>query len=286
MKQSAIIGYLASLINSHFHQVSSAHVLVCHVFVCPMCLILFAINANERWQLVVAANRDEYYERASQAAGFWAEAPHLLAGRDQVMGGTWLGITRTGHFSAVTNFYEPPPDPLPSRSRGELPYQYLNNALLNTDTGPVAFIQQIAKHSHEYRGFNLLVGDGDDLYYYGNRRDEAKKLAPGYYGISNQHLDCNWPKVIQGRRRLEALLTNTPPATADKDDDLVAALFKLLADRGDERDFSTSFISGDTYGTRAATVVLVATDGSVRFEERAFGPMGKPLGISKHHFNL
>ena len=261
------------------------------VLVCPMCLILFAINANERWQLVVAANRDEHYDRASQAADFWAEAPLMLAGRDQVMGGTWLGITKTGRFSAVTNYYEPPPDPVPKRSRGELPYQYLNGGALHSDalhtnTKPAAFIQQLAQHSHEYRGFNLLLGDGDDFYYYGNRRDETKKLDPGCYGISNQHLDCSWPKVIQGRRQLATLLSSTPPPTSNTAAALVTALFKLLADKGDERDFSTNFISGDTYGTRAATVVLVATDGSVSFEERAFGPMGKPLGISKHHFNL
>ncbi len=241
-----------------------------------MCLILFAINANEQFQLVVAANRDEYYERATQTADFWAESPNLLAGRDKVMGGTWLGITRTGRFSAVTNFYESPPDPMSNRSRGELPCQYLTG-----NATPSQFIQQTAKHGHEYRGFNLLVADGDDFYYYGNRSDTSKKLNPGCYGLSNQLFDCSWPKVIQGRHKMEALL-----ATTDDEDDLVAALFNLLSDRGDGTDFSASFISGAAYGTRAETVMLVGIDGKVRFEERSFAPMGKPLGISKHQFNL
>ncbi len=247
-----------------------------------MCLILFAINPNERFRLVVAANRDEYYGRTSQAAHFWAESPDLLAGRDEEMGGTWLGITRTGRFAAVTNFREDPAHPLPNRSRGELPCQYLTG-----EATPEEFVRQVARRGDEYRGFNLLVADGKDCYYQSNRAGLAKKLAAGCYGISNQQLDCSWPKVVQGRQRLAALL-----AKKSTEADLRDELFRLLSDPGDGTDFSTSnFISGQEYGTRAETVLLVSVDGRVQFEERSFGPLGKPLGTTgkvtnKYQFNL
>ena len=69
-----------------------------------MCLILFAWQPDRKRELVVIANRDEYYSRATSRATYWAEAPELLAGRDLEAGGTWLGITRSGRFAAVTNY--------------------------------------------------------------------------------------------------------------------------------------------------------------------------------------
>jgi uncharacterized protein with NRDE domain len=235
-----------------------------------MCLILFAINPDDRFSLVVAANRDELYGRPATPARFWSDTPDLLAGRDVEMGGTWLGITRDGQFAAVTNFRLDPDNPIlpvldPPRSRGELPYQYLSGSY-----GPQEFVNQIKTHGDEYRGFNLLLRSRDEFYYYGNRAGEPKKLNDGYYGLSNQLLDCDWPKVIQGRARLASIF--------DTQTDPMEEMFGLLNHNGDGVEFSNSFISSETYGTRAATVVLVGTDGSIRFEERSFGVGGEPLG--------
>ncbi|NNK38667.1 MAG: hypothetical protein HKP03_09315, partial [Xanthomonadales bacterium] len=69
-----------------------------------MCLILFAWRAHPRYPLVVAANRDEFHDRPTAAADFWADEPGLLAGTDLQAGGTWLGITRAGRFAAITNY--------------------------------------------------------------------------------------------------------------------------------------------------------------------------------------
>ena len=227
-----------------------------------MCLILFAVNPNERFRLVVAANRDEFYARPSAPAGFWDDKPDLLAGRDEQMGGTWLGVTRTGNFAAVTNFREELIDPVPPRSRGDLPLTFLTGT-----SSPQAFVTNIARSGHEYRGFNLLVSEGHDLHYYGNRAGEPRALPDGCYGLSNQLLDCDWPKVVDGRKKLTALFENDPNNPTE-------ALFDLLTDSGDDREFSNSFILTEEYGTRAATVVLIAEDGTVEFEERSFGKGG------------
>ena len=247
-----------------------------------MCLILLAINPNARFRLVVAANRDEFYQRPSQAAHFWADQPDLLAGRDVEMGGTWLGLTAGGRFSAVTNFREAAPAgaPLtqtpPGRSRGELTCRYLTG-----DARPEAYLREVATQQAGYRGFNLLVADQDDCYYYSNRAgsgpDQPKRLNDGYYGLSNQHLDCDWPKVIKGRQGLAAALAENPENPDE-------ALFALLSDRGDGTEGSNSFIATDDYGTRAQTVLLVTSSGQARFEERSFSRGGVPQ--SSHQFDL
>ena len=252
-----------------------------------MCLILFAVNPNERFRLVVAANRDELYARPSRTAGFWDDQPDLLAGRDEQMGGTWLGVTRRGNFAAVTNFREEPADPIPPRSRGELPLSFLTG-----NKSLEQFMASTAEHGHEYRGFNLLLSEGHNLHYYGNRAGDPRKLPSGCYGLSNQLLDCDWPKVVDGRKKLTALFSNekSEGTSEDKFEDeppnnLNEALFDLLTDSGDDREFSNSFIKTEEYGTRAATVVLIAQDGTVEFEERSFGKGGQQFDQKQFTFN-
>jgi uncharacterized protein with NRDE domain len=237
-----------------------------------MCLILFAVNPNTRYRLIVAANRDELYARPTQNARFWDSHPGLLAGQDKNMGGTWLGVNKKGAFAAVTNFMETLPAPLPSRSRGELPTGFLAN-----DRDPKAYLDSISSRGNTYKGFNLIVANETNCCYYGNRAGAPRELGKGYYGLSNQTLDCDWPKVIESRAKLAEIISAF--------DDPCEALFSLLLNQGDDREFSSSFIAADTYGTRATTVVLIGTDGEVVLEERNFGAHGNPLKSNRFQFN-
>jgi uncharacterized protein with NRDE domain len=250
--KAGIIRHPGTLINSRLFAV------------CVMCLILFAVNPNDQHRLVVAANRDELYARPTTDANYWEDHPDILAGRDEDAGGTWLGVNRQGGFAAVTNFREEPPQPLPPRSRGDLPTRFLKDR-----PNPADYAKQINEQGHQFKGFNLLIADHTNCYYYGNRAGAPKALSDGYYGLSNQLLDCDWPKVIEGREKLGASIQSGDYAPD--------VLFELLLDHGDKRDFSNSFIAADRYGTRAATVVLIDHDGSVYFEERNFGESGTQL---------
>ena len=237
-----------------------------------MCLILFAINPNSRYRLIAAANRDELYARPTQTAGFWDSHPGLLAGQDENMGGTWLGVNKNGSFAAVTNFMETPPDPLPSRSRGDLPTGFLTN-----DRDPKAYLDTVSSRENTYKGFNLIVANETKCGYYGNRAGAPRELGKGYYGLSNQILNCDWPKVIAGRTKLAEIISAF--------EDPSEALFSLLLNQGDDRKFSSNFIAADNYGTRATTVVLIGTDGEVVLEERNFGAHGNPLKSNRFQFN-
>lgn len=227
-----------------------------------MCLIFVAVRPDDDHLLVVAANRDEHYARPTAQASFWQDHPHVLAGRDLQAGGTWLGVTRSGRFAAVTNFREDPPEPLPPLSRGELTAGFLNSTL-----NPTAYLTNIDRQRNNFRGFNLILSDGEETTYYSNREGKIRALSPGTYGLSNQLLDCDWPKVVDGRRQFNSLAAAGFP----RED-----LFALLACQGDGSPFSQRFIATESYGTSASTVVRIKVDGSIEFEERNFGPMGEP----------
>jgi uncharacterized protein with NRDE domain len=237
-----------------------------------MCLVLFAYQPESEHTLVVAANRDELYARPASSAHYWPESPQLLAGRDLSAGGTWLGVTSGGRFATVTNFAEEGVADAP-RSRGELTQSFLLGDM------PA---HEFAHHLHgpEYRGFNLLVWDGTSLVYTSNR-GITRDLEPGTYGLANAELGSSWPKVASGTSALDQELAKGPSA---------GGLLRLLADdhvppdhelpsRGRpielERRIAPRFITGDDYGTRASTAVILSAT-RIRFAEQEYGPGAKP----------
>lgn len=249
-----------------------------------MCLILFAWRAHLRYRLVVAANRDEFHDRPAAAADFWAEEPDLLAGRDLQAGGTWLGVTRSGRFAAVTNYREPlaPEAPL-ERSRGDLVRDYLAG-----DAEPMRHAREVQEHGQAYRGFNLLLGTRQALLHVSNRMEAPADVIAGCHGLSNHLLDTEWPKVTAGKARLRRLL--------DPDRVEAEALLELLADRaaapgemplvpGDgafrRHLMAHGFIVSPSYGTRSSTVLLVEQGGRMEFVERRFAPDGSATGTSR-----
>jgi uncharacterized protein with NRDE domain len=239
-----------------------------------MCLIFFAWRRHAAFPLVVAANRDEFYERPTAPAAFWNEAPGLLAGRDLTGGGTWLGVTRGGRFAALTNYRGggAPARDAPTRGR-------LVSDFLLSDVAPGDYMESLAPGAGVYNGFNLLVGDRGALYWYSTRGGEPRPLGPGAYGISNALLDTPWPKLVQGKKRFEALLEPRKPDPDEMFDllsDRRIAFEESLPDTGvgfeRERTLSPIFISAGDYGTRSSTVVLMGADGNVEFHERTHEP--------------
>lgn len=243
-----------------------------------MCLILVGWRVHSDFPLVVAANRDEYYARPTAFADYWADAPDILAGRDLQAGGTWLGITRGGRFAALTNVREPHV-PSGQGSRGALTRQFLEGAQSAGE-----YVSGL--HASAYSGFNLLVGDGESLWYCSNRDGGAKPLAPGVYGLSNHLLDTPWPKLVTARERFANALGALPERSGLfevlADDEIVAdeALPETGVPLEWERRLSAIFVRSDVYGTRASTVLLCSSTGDSLLEERSFGPNGQPLQSS------
>jgi len=237
-----------------------------------MCLLVFSYDSVPEWPLVFAGNRDEFYGRPTAAADFWDDAPHVLAGRDLKAGGTWMGVTRRGHWGVVTNVREPKAYREDARSRGALVADYLRR-----EPSPVEYLERVAAEADRYNGFNLLLGTPDTLYYYSNRATGIRAVEPGIHGLSNDRLDTPWPKVRRAKQALRRDLQRDS-LTTDR-------LLELLNDRrpapddelpdtglGQERErmLSPIFIEGQRYGTRASTVLLIDDTGRVSFTERTF----------------
>jgi uncharacterized protein with NRDE domain len=244
-----------------------------------MCLVLIALDSHPDYSLIVAANRDEFYDRPTAPAGFWADAPSVLAGRDLKAGGTWLGVDRRGRLAAVTNYRQGQRESDTPKSRGHLVSDFLTR-----DIGTLEHMERARSEAGLYNGFNLIASDAAGLFYYSNREGRVRPLAPGVYGLSNHLLDTPWPKVAATKTAFGALVS----AGAS---DPAADLFALLSNRERasddqlpstgvgrewERLLSSAFIASDDYGTRSSTVVLVGRDGGIVFVERSFGPGGAP----------
>ena len=252
-----------------------------------MCLIAFAHRVHPEFPLVVAANRDEFYSRPTAPAAFWKDRPEILAGRDLECMGTWLGVTRSGRFAAVTNYRDPADVRASAESRGTLVSRFLDGTMPATK-----FVDEIVASGGAYRGFNLLASDGTEFYSYSNRAGDPMRLEPGLYGLSNHLLNTPWPKVRVAKERLQAAL-NPRPAPEP--------LFTLLADTAvvpdddlpntgvspeRERTLSAARIVSHLYGTRCSTVVLRGADGRIQFAERSYGPEGTEFDTARYEFQV
>jgi uncharacterized protein with NRDE domain len=256
-----------------------------------MCLILFSCAAHRFFPLVIAANRDEHHARASTAAAFWPDLPHIYAGRDLEKGGTWMGISTRGRFSAITNFREGRAGPAAPRSRGEIVSGFLAD---DAPAGP--YLDKLAADAAEYNPFSVIAGDVDGLHVWSNRGPSAPQpITAGVHGLSNHLLDTPWPKVSAGVAALSATLD-------ERDADCIAgAMFAFLASRKAvsdgalpdtgvglqrERELSPPFIAGEHYGTRTSTLLLVGRDGTVIFHEKRYGSGGVQTGEDLRAFRL
>lgn len=240
-----------------------------------MCLIFLAWRAHRDYPLVVAANRDEFFARPTAVAEYWPNAPQVLGGRDLEAGGTWMGVTRTGRFAALTNYRDPAQMRKDRPSRGGLVSGFLESKLT-----PEAYLEQIADLGRQCNGYNLLLSDGDTLWWSSNVGNHSKALGPGIYGVSNHLLDTPWPKVGAGKSALSTALDELPNEQG---------LFDLLRDdlpHPDEhlpqtgvpleweRLLSAAFVKSPEYGTRSSTIVARHQDGWITFDEQTWLPMG------------
>jgi uncharacterized protein with NRDE domain len=231
-----------------------------------MCLIALALDQHRRFPLVVAANRDEYFDRPSARLAWWSPEPgkrEILAGRDLHAGGTWLGLTASGRMAMLTNVRHRGRNDLTAPSRGSIVPLWLCN-----DMPADRFWMQVALSGHN--PFNVIAADfrRGECYWASSEVAAPRRLDRGLYGLSNASLDTPWPKVEALKRRVRDALTD-----ADSVHALSMRLFAALSDptRADdsqlpdtgvplqlERLLSPAFIRApdQRYGTRTSTLVI------------------------------
>jgi uncharacterized protein with NRDE domain len=263
-----------------------------------MCLIAFAWGASERHPFVIAANRDEYFDRPTAPLALWQTPSGLsvLGGRDLKDGGTWMGFSPHGRFAMLTNIRLPAAKPPPAAiSRGSLALAWLENDL-------TAQAWANGLEPQRYQGFNLIIGDWPSkrCHYLSNaqfyKQKEGKdgieydkyaiKLIvnelpwAAVYGLSNAALDTPWPKT-------ELLKTALSTGLAEQDvARLVERCQAALMERGKppddalpktgvnielERALSSPFVchpeSTPSYGTRTSLVAVYQPGGGLHVSE-------------------
>lgn len=215
-----------------------------------MCLILLAWRVHPEYPLIVAANRDEFHGRPAAPAAFWSDQPAILAGRDLEARGTWMGVSRSGKFAAVTN-YRGAFEPRAAESRGALVTRFLQ------DSQPAAlYMASVSKKADSYSGFNLLAADGEALWWMSNRGGEPRSLEPGVHGLGNTLLDT--PELDEAKSHFARTVAGAAA---------VDSLFEVISARR---------ILHAQYGTRCSTVLRRGKHG-LRYAERSFLPEGEEL---------
>ncbi|MCG8471418.1 MAG: NRDE family protein [Desulfobacterales bacterium] len=223
-----------------------------------MCLILVSINSHASHPLIIASNRDEFHNRETAAMKWHGKNPAILSGIDLKEGGTWLGLTKTGRFAALTNFRDPTRMLSDAPSRG-----WIVSRFLKGNDSPEAFVKTLRKESaHQpYNGFNLLFGELTTLFHYSNISDALTPLSDGVHGICNALLDTPWPKVETGRKALSALSNPSHDDLFSLLSDTSKPKDQLLPDTGMglewERILSSIFIESPIYGTRSSCVITL-----------------------------
>ena len=255
-----------------------------------MCLILFSYNDHPKYKLILAANRDEFYKRPTAQADYWEDHANILAGRDLVSKGTWLGLTKQGRFIAITNFRNGVQEIEGKLSRGNISQNFLTG-----DQEVQKFKEQLALSKSRYNGYNVLFSDSafDDFEHYSNISDEFTVIGSGVHGLSNALLDTEWPKVKNGKVAVSDLsknedinpkslieLLNNPKEAPDQDLPNTNISYEL------EKKLSPVFISMNEYGTRCSTALLIDHKNKVDFLEVSFDANHREIGRKEFHFNL
>lgn len=240
-----------------------------------MCLIVFALNQHPKYALILGANRDEFFERPTQAAQWWASQPPILGGKDEQGGGTWLGLNKPGKLAALTNYRLTKTLKPKAPSRGQIVTDFLRQPKTINQ-----YLAALKPKSELYNGFNLLLYEAKAMTYFSNHA-AAQNLKPAYYALSNGTLNNDWYKVQKVKTHFKAVV---------KRPFKVEAIFRLLADTTKppdqklpqtglnlewERALASIFIQKENYGTRCSTVVLISHAGEVNFYEKTYNPNGQ-----------
>jgi uncharacterized protein with NRDE domain len=227
-----------------------------------MCLIIVAHCAASHSPLVIAANRDEDRARPSRAAHFWDDAPGVFGGRDLLAGGSWLAVTRGGRFAAVTNLRGSAKRP-DSLSRGALVAGFVT-----ADVSPLEYASRIDPDA--YAGFHLLAGvAGQSIAWLATGMRAPAELPHGIHGFSNGPPGARWAKVERGIAAMRAALDGK---------DVIPELLRFLGTPSPGARIEESvFVTGERYGTRSSTAIVMGSSG-IAFAEQNWSAGGVPAG--------
>jgi len=235
-----------------------------------MCLVAFSWKYHSEYPLIIIANRDEFFDRPTQYLHQWNSG--IIAGKDLKGGGTWMGFVPGGKWALLTNYRDFTRSQTGEISRGKLVQNFLEG-----NQTPEAYLEDIFRDRARYDGFNLLVSDGEKLFYFSNFLDEIKEIPPGVHGLSNGLINDPWPKVQLAKAQLSRAISEE--ITEEKllgilkstETYPIDILPKTGAPEHLEIGLSAQLIRiTPNYGTVSASAVRQNNQGLITFTERTF----------------
>jgi uncharacterized protein with NRDE domain len=222
-----------------------------------VCTLAVFLQTNHELPLVVAANRDEFFDRPALGPARLGDDPWIVGGRDCVAGGTWLGVNAHGLIAGILNRRSRlPPDPA-RRSRGLLCLEMLQHASVDTAAQAVC-----SEPADRYNPFNLLIASPNGARVVGNASGHmvATALTPGLHLLTNLELnDAECPRIAKSYALFDAVRAHLKPARLD---DLLAELRRILSDhstpldpRGDGPP-NNLCVHTERFGTRSSSLLV------------------------------
>ena len=237
-----------------------------------MCLIAISVTKEVDWKgkeayfFTVVANRDEYHERPTSPLRWWA-GDEILAGRDELAGGTWLGFSKSGRFAALTNYKEDASRKFKS-SRGLLVTDFLESTQSSKP-----YLENL--NGQDYAGFNLIVGDKNGLFYYCNRQEGIYLIPEGIHALGNLTLNHETAKISSVKMDLEELFLSDFKTQSALD--MMKKEYGKLYEKSKEElkskesiEIPYRFIRSKLYGTRCTSVCRTLPTGDIEFSEQSY----------------
>ena len=249
-----------------------------------MCTLVLLRRPGHQWPLLLGANRDEMVGRPWQAPGrHWDDRPNVVAGLDELAGGSWLGVNDEGVFAAILNRVGTLGPAAGKRSRGELVLDALDHADAVAAAAALVDIEPTA-----YRPFNLLIADNRDAFWLAHRGNGPvvmSRVPEGLHMLTARELDDPAsPRIRRYRDRFKAAV---PPDPATDD---WQAWQDLLGDQipgeGEPPETAMRFTRPDGFATVSSALVALPELGKkieplgrfarVAPQPSAWAPFGTP----------
>ncbi len=227
-----------------------------------MCTLAVAWRRYRGLPLVVAANRDERLDRPAVGPFAWA-GERFVAPRDEVAGGTWLGVTSTGLFVGVTNRFGVPRDDA-RLSRGQLVVEALRQPDAKTLHRFMAGVSPLA-----YNAFHLLYADAEAAFvtYSDGERLHQRALEHGVHVVTERSLGGDDRERTERVQLAWASFGDEPPPPE--------SLMTLLRQHGEGEPLGgvCVHVPAFGYGTRSSAVIALPDRSS---DARFFWAEGPP----------
>jgi len=218
-----------------------------------MCTLGVLLGTSDRFPLIVAANRDEAYDRPATGPSLWDSSPRIVAGKDLRAGGTWLGVNEHGVLAGLTNLFSGKPADATRRSRGEIVRGLLAARTLEAAQSWCATLQ-----AADFNPFLAICATRSGHAFWIQSRDELEihPLQAGVHAFGNSPPADADPKPGAAGRALREALGAAPdhePST------LVAAFQPVLAEhRGNRGPRESVCVHGEHgYGTVSSSIYLL-----------------------------